>query len=71
LSSISIILNAQEARDNFERGFEPEAFNCLEDITKTIAVLKDFKSKYAALVGISVIVLYSCVSYLFHPYKWP
>ncbi|KAG9295205.1 hypothetical protein G9A89_006186 [Geosiphon pyriformis] len=45
----SIILNAQEARDQFDHGFESEAFQRLEEISKTIIVLKDFKAKYAAL----------------------
>ncbi|CAG8639040.1 36246_t:CDS:10 [Gigaspora margarita] len=45
----SIFLNAQEAKDQFERGFESEAFNRLEEISKTINLLKDFKSKYAEL----------------------
>ncbi|CAG8499755.1 13736_t:CDS:10 [Cetraspora pellucida] len=45
----SIFLNAQEAKEQFERGLESEAFNRLEDISKTINLLKDFKSKYAEL----------------------
>ncbi|CAG8508197.1 21097_t:CDS:2 [Dentiscutata erythropus] len=44
-----IFLNAQEAKDQFEHGFESEAFNRLEEISKTINLLKDFKSKYAEL----------------------
>ncbi|CAG8512265.1 9135_t:CDS:10 [Racocetra persica] len=44
-----IFLNAQEAKEQFERGVESEAFNRLEDISKTINLLKDFKSKYAEL----------------------
>ncbi|RHZ60934.1 hypothetical protein Glove_350g10 [Diversispora epigaea] len=45
----SIVENAQEAREHFERGIESEAFNRLEDITKTINLLKEFKTKYAEL----------------------
>ncbi|CAG8517037.1 2182_t:CDS:10 [Diversispora eburnea] len=36
-------------REHFERGIESEAFNRLEDITKTINLLKEFKTKYAEL----------------------
>ncbi|CAG8433384.1 8109_t:CDS:10 [Ambispora gerdemannii] len=38
-----------EARDQFDRGFESEAFHRLEEIVKTIDVLKDFKAKCADL----------------------
>ncbi|CAG8481399.1 7345_t:CDS:2 [Racocetra fulgida] len=38
-----------QAKEQFERGVESEAFNRLEDISKTINLLKDFKSKYAEL----------------------
>ncbi|CAJ0638570.1 11442_t:CDS:2 [Entrophospora sp. SA101] len=45
----SIVGNAQDARDQFERGFDGEAFDRLEVISKTITVLKDFKSSVDAL----------------------
>jgi len=45
----SIVGNAQDARDQFERGFDREAFDRLEVISKTITVLKDFKSSVDAL----------------------
>lgn len=45
----SIVVNAQDARDQFERGFDGEAFSRLEVISKTITVLKDFKSSVDAL----------------------
>nr|CAG8498980.1 2885_t:CDS:10 [Entrophospora candida] len=44
-----IVGNAQDARDQFERGFDGEAFDRLEVISKTITVLKDFKSSVDAL----------------------
>ncbi|GBC04920.1 hypothetical protein RclHR1_05950004 [Rhizophagus clarus] len=45
----SIVLMAQEAKEQFTRGIEGEAFNRLEDITKTINVLKDFKTNIEQL----------------------
>ncbi|CAH1767970.1 13783_t:CDS:2, partial [Entrophospora sp. SA101] len=42
-------MNAREAQDQFERGIDAEAFDRLELISKTITVLKDFKSSVAAL----------------------
>ncbi|KAK9721068.1 hypothetical protein K7432_003710 [Basidiobolus ranarum] len=51
----SILLNAQEAKDHFERGFEAESFYRLNEISKTIEVLKDFKAKYASLNAISLL----------------
>jgi hypothetical protein len=47
----SVILNAQEAKDYFERGAENEAFHRLHEIVRTIELLDDFKTKYAALVS--------------------
>lgn len=44
------MINAREAQDQFERGIDAEAFDRLELISKTITVLKDFKSSVAALV---------------------
>ncbi|CAI2180348.1 12600_t:CDS:10 [Funneliformis geosporum] len=40
---------AQEAKEQFARGIESEAFNRLEDIAKTINVLKDFKTNIEQL----------------------
>ena len=41
---------AQEAKEQFTRGIESEAFVRLEDIAKTINVLKDFKTNIEQLV---------------------
>jgi hypothetical protein len=41
---------AQEAKEQFTRGIEDEAFNRLENIAKTINVLKDFKTNIEQLV---------------------
>ncbi|ORX59341.1 hypothetical protein BCR36DRAFT_317480 [Piromyces finnis] len=43
----TIIINANEAKTLFSQGIENDAFNKLEEIVKTIQILKDFKDKYS------------------------
>ncbi|KAJ3037916.1 hypothetical protein HK097_003338 [Rhizophlyctis rosea] len=42
----SIIYYANDAKNSFAQGAEQDAFERLEQIVRTISVLKDFKSKY-------------------------
>jgi len=48
----TIIINANEAKALFSQGIETDAFSKLDEIVKTIRVLKDFKDKYSLWVNI-------------------
>jgi len=43
----TIIINANEAKALFTQGIETEAFSKLDEIVKTINILKEFKNKYS------------------------
>ena len=57
-------LAAQEAKEQFTRGIEGEAFDRLENIAKTINVLKDFKTNIEQLVTMFVNISFETCIFL-------